>query len=84
MNKYELSVVLDGKASAAKKKSFTEKITKMIELAKGKVGKIEDFGEKAYGIVLLFPLELTGEAAKGLLTKVRMDEDVKRQLLIRK
>lgn len=83
MNKYELSVVIDGKASPAKKKSVTERIAKMVELLKGKVGKLTDFGEKAYGIVLLFPLELVGESAKNLLTKVRQDEDIKKHLLIR-
>lgn len=83
MNKYELSVIIDAKASPAKKKSLIEKVTKMAELLKGKVGKIEDFGEKAYGIVLMFPLELAGNAAKALQTKVRQDEDVKKHLMIR-
>lgn len=83
MNKYELNVVIDSKATAAKKKAFIEKITKMVKLAKGEVGKIEDFGEKAYGIVLMFPLELGAAEAKGLLTKVRQDEDVIKQLLVR-
>lgn len=84
MNNYELSVVLDAKATAAKKKAITEKLTKMVELLKGKVGKMEDFGEKAYGIVILFPLELTAEAAKSLLNKVRLDEEIKKHLLIKK
>ena len=83
MNKYELSVVLDSKATAAKKKAFVEKLTKMVELAKGKLGKMEDFGEKAYGILIMFPLELGGAEAKSLLTKVRLDEDVKRQLMVK-
>ena len=83
MNKYELNVVIDSKATPAKKKAVTEKITKMVDLAKGKVTKMEDFGDKKYGIVLLFVLELGPEAAKGLVTKVRQDEDVIKQLMIK-
>jgi len=83
MNKYELSIILDAKATPAKIKAVTEKITKMVELVKGKIGKATDFGEKAYGIVLMFPLELAADAAKGILTKVRQDEDVIKQLMIR-
>ena len=83
MNKYELNVVIDGKATAAKKKALTEKITKTVELVKGKVGKTTDFGEKAYGILLMFPLELGAAEAKGLLTKVRQDEEVIKQLMIK-
>ncbi len=83
MNKYELSIVIDSKATPAKKKAIIEKITKMAELVKGKVGKLEDFGEKKYGIVLMVPLELDPAAAKGLLTKVRQDEEVIKQLMIK-
>lgn len=84
MKNYELSLVLDSKATAAKKKAISEKLEKMVSTFKGKVGKVEDFGEKAYGIVLLFPLELTAEAAKTILTKIRLDEEIKKSLLIRK
>lgn len=83
MSKYELNVVIDAKATAAKKKAITEKVTKLVELVKGKVGKVEDFGEKKYGIVLMFPLELDPGAAKGVLTKVRQDEEVIKQLMIK-
>ena len=67
MRQYELTIILAGKATPAKKKSVTEKIKKLITTLKGKVGKVEDWGEKelAYqiaknetGIFLHFPLEL--------------------------
>ncbi len=83
MNKYELSIVLDGKTGAAKKKAVVEKVTKMVDLLKGKVGKIDDLGEKMYGIVLFIPLELAADAAKSLLNKVRLEEDIKKHLMIK-
>lgn len=44
MNKYELTVVLDPKATVAKKKKVIETIEKIISLLKGKLGKVEDWG----------------------------------------
>lgn len=82
MSKYELSIVIDAKATAAKKKALSEKVTKIVELLKGKVGSVADLGEKAYGIVLLFPLELGAEAVKSLISKVRVHEEIKKHLLV--
>ena len=86
-----MTIVLPGSATAAKKKSVQERIEKLITGAKGKVGKVEDWGKRqlAYeiakndaGIFLHFPLELEGEAAKGLDAKLNLEEDVIRYLLV--
>jgi small subunit ribosomal protein S6 len=91
MQKYELTLVLDGKASAAKKKSSTDLIEKVVAISKGKVGKVEDWGVKdlafkigksTAGIYLYFPLELTPGSVKDLTAKIRANEDIIRYLLV--
>lgn len=93
MRKYELTVVLDGKASSSKKKSVTDLVEKVVSIAKGKVAKVEDWGTKdlAYkigksetGVYLHFPLELETSSAKDLVAKLRANEDIIRYLLIAK
>jgi small subunit ribosomal protein S6 len=93
MNKYELTIVLDGKATAAKKKAAVEKIQKIITTFKGKVEKVDDWGKKelAYkigksdsGVFLLFSLELSGEGAKALPNKLKLEEEIIRYLLVKK
>jgi small subunit ribosomal protein S6 len=100
MNKYELTIVLDGKATAAKKKSIQGLVEKIVELSKGKIGKVEDWGVKdlAYklgkpaspagrsttGVYLHFPLELETEAVKNLASKIKVEAEILRYLLVRK
>jgi len=93
MQKYELTLVLDGKATPAKKKSVRAALEKTISTLKGKVGTVEDWGEKplAYkigkseaGNFMFFPLELDADAAKSLSTRLRQQEEVIRYLLLRK
>ncbi len=99
MRNYELVIVLDGKATAAKKKSTTEKIEKLIKEVKGlsaqagKVGEIKDWGVKdlsykikksTTGVYLILPLELEGEGAKSLSNKLRLEGDLIRYLIVRK
>lgn len=93
MRKYELTVVLPGKATAVKKKKAQAKIEKIVSDAKGKVGKVDDWGKKELsyliaknnsGIFLHFPLELEAESAKSLDSKLNLEEDIIRYLLIRK
>lgn len=76
-----------------KKKSVLEKTKKMISSLKGKVGKVDDWGELdlAYsiagndtGIFLLFNLELEAEAAKEIDSKLNLEEGIVRYLLVRK
>jgi small subunit ribosomal protein S6 len=93
MRNYELTLVLDGKATSAKKKKIQELVGKIVSLGKGKVGKIEDWGVKdlAYklgestaGVYLYFPLELGKEGVKNLSTKLKVEKDILRYLLVRK
>ena len=93
MQKYELTIGLDGKATAAKKKAVLTAIQKVVELLKGKVGTILDWGVKelAYkikkgttGLFILLPLELPAESAKKLVEKIKTEDDIIRYLLVRK
>lgn len=92
MKKYELTIVLPGSATAAKKKAVQSKVEKIVSTLKGKIGKMKDWGKKdlAYkieknsvGVFLFFPLELTGEAAKALPDKLRLEEEIIRYLLVK-
>jgi len=92
MNTYDLTVVFDGKLTAAKKKTAIEKLEKLVTAFNGKTGKVVDWGEKklAYpikksesGLYLTFPLEMLGEDAKKLHDKLRLEEGILRYLLIR-
>lgn len=93
MNKYELTVVLPGKATAAKKKSVTESIEKLAKILKGKVGKVDDWGvidfaylikKNTQGAFLSFPLEIEASMVSQLDTKLRMEDNIIRYLIVRK
>ncbi|HET7099112.1 MAG TPA: 30S ribosomal protein S6 [Patescibacteria group bacterium] len=93
MNKYELTIVLDGKSGGAKKKKVTESLEKILALFKGKIAESKDWGVKelAYkiaksetGLYLFFELELDPKGVKVLNDKLRTDVDVLRFLLINK
>ena len=93
MHNYELVLVTDGKMTAAKKKTVLEKIEKLVSSVKGKVGKVNEWGTKelAYkigksdsGAYFILPVELDGAGAKDISTKLRLENDLIRYLLIRK
>ena len=84
MEKYELTLVLDSKATAAKKKKVTEAVEKIVALAKGKLGKVEDWGVKETGLYLFFPLETPKSSVKMISTKMSQESEVLKYLLIRK
>ncbi len=93
MRNYELVIVIDGKTTAAKKKTTLEKIEKLVTSVKGKVGKTKEWGTKelAYkigksdtGTYFILPLELDGAGAKDISSKLRLENDLIRYLLIRK
>lgn len=93
MNKYELTLVLDGKAGAAKKKKVTENLEKILKIFKGAITESKEWGVKelAYkigksetGLYLYFELDLDAKTLKALDDKLRTDEDVLRYLVIRK
>lgn len=92
MNNYELTVILEGKTTSAKKKSFLESLEKQVKMFKGKVGKVEDWGVKEMfhiinknneGYYLFINLELSAEGVKQLDTKLRMDESILRYLIVK-
>jgi small subunit ribosomal protein S6 len=93
MNKYELTLVLDGKAGAAKKKKVTEDLEKILAVTKGSIKESKEWGVKelAYkigksetGLYLLFDIEMDPKSAKNLNEKLRNDADIIRYLLINK
>lgn len=90
---YELTIVLDGNATSAKKKAVLEKIAKLVKTHEGKVVKEEDWGKKdlAYrikkaltGQYLYFELELEKDKVKAFSTLVGRLEEVIRYLLVKK
>lgn len=92
MNKYELTLVLDGKGGVAKKKKYTEFVESLTKTFKGKVIDSKDWGVKdlAYkikksltGLYLFFELELDPKSVKQINDKLRVDDDLLRYLLIR-
>lgn len=83
MRKYELTLLLDHKTTAAKKKSVSEKIEKLVETFNGKTGKAEDWEKEEGGIYLRFPLELEAKSVNGLREKLRAETEIKRSLLVR-
>ena len=93
MNKYELTLVLDGKAGSAKKKKVTETLEKTLKIFKGAISESKEWGVKelAYkigksdtGLYLYFELDLDPSTVKALNDKLRTDPDLIRYLLIRK
>ena len=93
MNKYELTAMLPGKATAAKKKTSQEKLGKIIEALKGKVVKVDDWGEvelshkiakNSSGMFLHFNLELESRSTQTLNQKLKMEGDIIRYLIVRK
>lgn len=90
--KYELTVVLPGKTTPAKKKSIGKSLDDLIKINKGKVLNTSDWGEKelAYeiaknqtGVFLHYELELNTDVAKNLSDKLRMENEIIRSLLVR-
>lgn len=92
MQNYELTLVLDGKTTAAKKTAVTRLVEKVVELGKGKVGNVSDWGTKdlAYkiaksttGAFLNMPLSLEASYVKQLDNKLKMEESIIRYLIVR-
>lgn len=93
MNKYELTLVLDGKAGTAKSKKVTETLEKTLKIFKGVIKESKEWGVKelAYklgksetGLYLFFELELDPKGVKALNDKLRTDPDILRYLVVKK
>jgi small subunit ribosomal protein S6 len=92
MNNYELTVVLPGGATSAKKKNVLGRIEKLIKTGKGKITETNDWGklDLAYeiekqneGVFLLLNVETDAQGIKNLKDKLRLDDDIIRYLIIR-
>lgn len=92
MNNYELTVILEAKTTAAKKKAFLETIEKTVNLLKGKMDKVEDWGVKVLfhkmnknieGLFLHIPLEISAEDVKKLDLKLKTDDNIIRHLIVK-
>ena len=93
MNNYELTIILEAKTTAAKKKTVLESIEKTVKLLKGKMDKVEDWGVKelfhkmnktSKGVFLHIPLELSASSLKPLDLKLKTDDNIIRYLIVRK
>lgn len=92
MNNYELTIILEGKTTAAKKKTVLESIEKTVKLLKGKMDKVEDWGvkelfhkmnKKSEGAYLHMPLELPAKAVKQLDLKLKTEDNIIRYLIVK-
>lgn len=93
MENYELTLVLPAKTTTAKKKSVQELVEKLVKTLKGKLTKVDDWGElklfyeisgNESGIFLHYWLELDKQAVKDINDKLRLEEGIIRYLLVRK
>ena len=93
MNLYELTIVLAGKATSAKRESVIEQIEKLLKTLKCSVKKTEDWGEielsykigkVSTGNFTHFNLELESSSVKTFSQKLKMEDDIIRYLIVRK
>lgn len=93
MNKYELTLVVDGKGGAAKKKKVTETLEKSLKIFEGAIKESKEWGVKelAYkigkseiGLYLYFEIEIDPAKVKALNEKFRTDADIIRYLVVKK
>ena len=92
MNKYELTIILEGKTTAAKKKAVLESVEKAIKMLEGSVSKAEDWGVKELfheikkqkeGLYLHMPFELLAKSIKPLEIKLKATDTILRYLIVR-
>jgi len=93
MEQYELTLVLPAKTTAATKRSVQELVEKLVKTLKGKITKVNDWGEiklsyeisgNESGIFLHYWLELDKQSVKDINDKLRLEEGIIRYLLVRK
>jgi len=92
MKKYELTVVISGKSTPAKQKSTIEKVKKLVDVLKGKIEKVDEWGkidlmykikDNDSGIFFLFNVELNPIDVKKLSDKLKVEEEILRFLLVK-
>ena len=91
MNNYELTLIMEGRSTSAKKKATLESVEKIVKILKGKMDKVEDWGVKEMfheikknkeGSYLHIPLELPSESVKQLDLKLKTEESILRHLIV--
>lgn len=92
MNNYELTLVLPGGATAAKKKSVLGRVEKLVKTNKGKVAKTDDWGKldlayeikkQKFGVFMHMIIQIDAQGIKNLKDKLRLDDDIMRYLVIK-
>ncbi len=92
MNKYELTIILESKTTAAKKKTVLETLEKSIKLLEGKIEKAEDWGVKELfheiakqkeGMYLHMPFEMIAKNIKPFEIKLKATSEILRYLIVR-
>lgn len=92
MSKYELTIILEGKTTSAKKKAVLETLEKIVKLLEGKIEKGEDWGVKELfheikkvkeGLYLHVPFEMNAKNLKALEVKLKAEENILRYLIVR-
>src|SRR3989339_2080792 len=87
MKNYELTLILEGKVTSAKKKAVLESLEKIVKLFKGQMDKVEDWGVKEMfheikknkeGAYLHIPLEFEPSSLKSLEVKLKAEENILR------
>ena len=93
MKTYELTIVVPGKITPAKKKSTIGTVEKIIKIVDGKIEKVHDLGEivlsypilkNTSGVFVRFDLELSEASARPIKEKLVLEGGVIRFLLVRK
>ena len=96
MNKYELLTIFSASLSDEQKDAIVDKYSKLLEKDGGKiesVNKANPWGlrklaypinYKSEGFYVLFNAECSAEVAKNVVDLMRIDENVLRQMCIRK
>jgi small subunit ribosomal protein S6 len=93
MSKYELTVVIPGKSTPAKKKSVRSVVEKLIKTFNGKIEKSDDWGERELahpikkndsGMFMHLIVELKSDSAKSIVQKLNLEEEIIRYLLVSK
>jgi small subunit ribosomal protein S6 len=92
MNKYELALVINGKADEETKEATLEKVKSYIENAEGTIVNIDNWGKRrlAYeiekvkeGFYYFITFESKAEVPAEIESRVRIIEQVLRYLIIR-
>lgn len=93
MKDYVLTIVLDGKTTAAKTRTILGKVEKLATAVSGKIESKKEIGTKnlAYmisgassGNFINFNLKLAAETPKSLSGKLNLENSILRYLLVRK